>query len=445
MTAFGAYSAAMDPDPIPGFAAAERAELPRFVPAEIRFPRPRVADVAAAIDEAVAALLASRDLPQSAQVGVTVGSRGISGIAAIALATVDALKRRGLRPFVIPAMGSHGGATSDGQRHLLAHYGITEESMGVEIRADMATRPLGRTSEGVNAFIARTGWDADAVLLLNRVKPHTDFKGELESGLAKMCAIGLGKLDGAQECHSHVFGIGLGAAILSAARHIIETGRILGGIAIVENAYHETALIEAMRPDELFERERALLAEARRLMGRLPLDDVDVLICDRMGKNISGAGLDTNVIGRSVYGYVQGQAWQPEMPIVRRIIVRDLADESDGNAVGMGLVDFVSERFASKVNMEVTALNALTARSPENAKWPIVTKNDQESLRLALSILPARPDGPRIVHVRDTLELASLRVSEPCVPLLHGRDDVVLGDPAPLEFDTVGDILSPFA
>ncbi len=435
----------MDPDPLPRFLAAERAAVPRFVPMQMSFPRPRIADVGVAVEDSVATLLAACPLPDGAQVGVTVGSRGISGIAAIARAAVDAIGRRRLRPFVIPAMGSHGGATADGQRHLLAHYGITEETMGVEIRAEMATHALGRTSDGVEAFIAQTGWDADAVVLLNRVKPHTDFKDELESGLSKMCAIGLGKLDGAQECHSHVFGIGLGRAIRSAARRVIETGKILGGIALVENAYHETALIEPVRPDELFDREEVLLAEARRLMGRLPLDDVDVLICDRMGKNISGAGLDTNVIGRSVYGYVQGQAWRPEMPVVRRIIVRDLADESDGNAVGMGLVDFVSERFAHKVNMEVTALNALTARSPENAKWPIVTKNDQESLRLALSILPARPHGPRIVYVRDTLELASLRVSEACVPLLAARRDVVLGEPEPLEFDAAGDIVSPFA
>ncbi|MDP9265892.1 MAG: lactate racemase domain-containing protein [Chloroflexota bacterium] len=435
----------MDPDPLASFLPADRAAVPPFLPAQVVFPRPRVADVGMAVEDAVAGLLASRALPEGAEVGLTVGSRGISGIASIARAALDALGRRGMRPFVIPAMGSHGGATADGQRHLLAHYGITEETMGVEVRAAMATHALGRTAEGVEAFIAQSAWDADAVLLLNRVKPHTDFKGELESGLSKMCAIGLGKFDAAQECHSHVFGIGLGRAIRSAAGRVIESGKILGGIAIVENAYHETALIEPVPLDGFFAREEALLAEARRLMGRLPLDDIDVLICDRMGKNISGAGLDTNVIGRSVYGYIQGQAWQPDMPVVRRIIVRDLADESDGNAVGMGLVDFVSERFARKVNMEVTALNALTARSPENAKWPIVTKNDQESLRLALSIIPPRPEGPRIVYVRDTLELASLQVSEACAPLLASRPDVVLGDPAPLDFDAAGDVVSPFA
>jgi hypothetical protein len=278
-------------------------------------------------------------------------------------------------------MGSHGGATAPGQRHLLAHYGVTEELVGAPIRDDMAARSLGVTPEGVEAFIAEAGWQGDGVLLLNRVKPHTDFKGPLESGLAKMCAIGLGKYEAARECHRQVFGMGLGKAIRAAAGRVIESGKIIGGVAILENAYHETARIEAVALDDFFAHEERLLIEAKRLMGRLPLDEIDVLICDRMGKNISGAGIDTNIIGRSVYGYEHGRPWHEGMPVIHRIVVRDLADESDGNAVGMGMVDFVPRRFARKVNEEVTVLNATTARSPENAKWPIVLQNDRECLR----------------------------------------------------------------
>ncbi len=416
----------------------------RLAPVTVRFPRPAVADVAAATRDAVAQVLASRTLKAGAEIGVTVGSRGIANIAVIARAAIDALQSAGHKPFVIPAMGSHGGATSEGQRNLLAHYGVTAEELGVPIRDGMDARSLGVTAEGVEAFIAEAGWDSDGVLLLNRVKPHTDFKGTLESGLAKMCAIGLGKYEGARECHRQVFGIGLGNALRAAAGRIIETGKILGGVAILENAYHETAKIEAVTLDDFFAHEERLLVEAKRLMGRLPLDEIDILICDRMGKNISGAGIDTNIIGRSVYGYEQGRPWQPGMPVIHRIIVRDLADESDGNAVGMGLVDFIPRRFAKKVNEEVTWLNALTARSPENAKWPFVLETDRDCLRMALTVIPERPSGPVIVHVRDTLALSEAYVSETALTLLRGRDDVAAaGAAAPIGWD--GDaVRSPF-
>jgi len=401
----------------------EQDEL-RLAPVTVTFPRPVVVDVVAATTDAVAQMLASRSLPAGAEIGVTIGSRGI------ARAAIDALTAHGHRPFVIPAMGSHGGATSVGQRGLLAHYGVTEDELGVPIRDDMAARSLGRTPEGIEAFIAEVAWQADGVLLLNRVKPHTDFKGPLESGLAKMCAIGLGKLEGARECHRQVFGIGLGNALRSAAVRVIESGKILGGVAIVENAYHETALIEAVGLDGFFGHEERLLAEAKRLMGRLPLDEIDLLICDRMGKNISGAGIDTNIIGRSVYGYEQGRPWQPGMPVIHRIVVLDLAEESDGNAVGMGMVDFVPRRFARKVNEAVTVLNAVTARSPENAKWPIVLESDRDCLRMALATMPDRSTGPVVVYVRDTLELGRAYVSDAALALLRGRDDVAAAGPA---------------
>lgn len=416
----------------------------RVAPVTIRFPRPVLSDVAAATRDAVEQILASRPLPAGAEIGVTVGSRGIAGIAGITRAAIDTLRAHGHRPFVIPAMGSHGGATSAGQRSLLAHYGVTEEELGAPIRDDMAARSLGVTAEGIEAFIAEVAWQADGVLLLNRVKPHTDFKGPLESGLAKMCAIGLGKYEGARECHRQVFGIGLGNALRAAAARVIESGKILGGVAILENAYHETAKVEAVTLDDFFAHEERLLVEAKGLMGRLPLDEIDILLCDRMGKKISGAGIDTNIIGRSVYGYVQGEPWQRGMPVIHRIVVRDLADESDGNAVGMGMVDFVPRRFARKVNEEVTVLNAVTARSPENAKWPIVLETDRDCLRMALATSPERAMGPLVLHVRDTLELGRAYVSEACLPLLEDRADVaVTGPTAPMRWS--GDALaSPF-
>jgi hypothetical protein len=310
----------------------------------------------------------------------------------------------------------------------------------------METRSLGRTGDGVEIRMAEVAWQSDGVLLVNRVKPHTDFKGPLESGLAKICAIGLGKLDGAREIHRHLFTVGLGRAIRGVAEAIVATGKVLGGLAILENAYHETAKLAGVPASGLFGAEERLLDEARRLMGRLPLDEIDVLVCDRLGKNISGAGLDTNITGRSVYGYQPGIPWHEGMPSITRIVVMDVSDESDGNAVGMGLVDYVPERFLSRVDGRVTSLNAMTSCSPAGAKTPISLPDDREALLAALRTSRIRPEGPRVVYVRDTLELENVLVSEACRPLLEGRPGLQLApEPEPLDFDGRGRLRSPFA
>ena len=421
-------------------------DIPLFFTVRQSFDRPRVGDVTAAVRGELEAVLPGRSIGADARVGVAVGSRGIRDIATVVRAAIDFLKGRGARPFILPAMGSHGGATAEGQRQLIAHYGVTEEAMGCPVRAEMETRGLGRTASGVEVRVAETAWQSDGVLLVNRVKPHTDYKGPLESGLAKMCAIGLGKYDGAREIHRHLFTVGLGEAIRGVAEEVVATGRILGGIALLENAYHETARVVGVPARALFETEEGLLVEARRLMGRLPLDEIDVLVCDRLGKNISGAGLDTNVIGRSVYGYTAGQPWREGMARILRIAVMDVSDESDGNAVGMGLVDFVPERFTRRVDHGVTRLNALTSCCPTSAKTPVVLADDREAIRAAIRTSPVRPEGPRVVYARDTLELERVLVSEACRPLVEGREGVeIVSGPAPLRFDGSGRLLSPFA
>ena len=421
--------------PLPGL-------LPRMFCVRQRFPRPRVTDVASAVARELEVLLPTAR--PGAEIGITVGSRGIAGIAAIVKAAVDFLEKRGARPFIIPAMGSHGGAVAEGQRHLIGYFGITEESMGAPIRDRMETRSIGKTPEGVEVFLAATALDSDGVLLLNRVKPHTDYKGRIESGLTKICAIGLGKYEGAEECHGHLYDIGLGEAIRIAAERIVSSGKILGGLAILENAYHETARMEAVPVEGLFAREEGLLEEARGLMGRLPLQELDVLICERMGKNISGAGLDTNIIGRSVYGYFPGVPWQKGMAAIYRIVVLDLSDESDGNAVGMGMADFVSERFARKVRHPVTTINAVTACAPSQGRLPIVARNDAEALSMALRTSPRRPGGSLVALVRDTLDLEKVCLSEACLPLIREREDLeVLSGPDPLQFDADGNMVSP--
>lgn len=421
-------------------------DIPLFFTLRQTFDRPRVQDLAASVRGELERVLPPGSVAAGARIGVTVGSRGIRDIASVVRTAVDFLRSRGARPFVLPAMGSHGGATDDGQRRLIAHYGVTEEAMGCPVRAEMETRSLGRTASGVEVRMAEAAWDSDGVLLVNRVKPHTDYKGPLESGLAKICAIGLGKYDGAREIHRHLFTLGLGSAIREVAGKLVSTGRVLGGLAILENAYHETARVVGVPVRTLFETEEELLVEARRLMGRLPLDEIDVLVCDRLGKNISGTGLDTNIVGRSIYGYTPGQPWCAGMPGILRIAVMDLSDESDGNAVGMGLVDFVPERFIRRVDHEVTSLNSLTSCSPAGAKTPVVLADDREVILAAIRTSRLRPEGPRLAYVRDTLELDNVLVSEACRPLVEGREGTeIVSGPAPLRFDAGGRLLSPFA
>ena len=420
-------------------------DLPLFFRIRQTFDRPRVEDRAAVVRRELETILPPGSIAAGARIGVTVGSRGILGIDTMVRAAVDLLKDRGAQPFIIPAMGSHGGATAEGQTSLIAHYGVTEAAMGCPVRAEMETRSLGRTASGIEARMAEVAWRSDGVLLMNRIKPHTDYKGPIESGLTKIAAIGLGKYDGAREIHRHLFTAGLGAAIREVAEILVGTGRILGGLGILENAYHETARIAGAPAEALFETEEQLLTEARRLMGRLPLREIDVLVCDRLGKNISGAGLDTNIIGRSIYGYTPGQPWLDDMPHILRIAVMDVSDESDGNAVGMGLVDFVPERFVGRVDHDVTRLNALTSCSPTGAKTPVVLPDDREAIQAGIQTATLRPEGPRVVYVRDTLELEHVLVSEACRPFVEGQPGIeVISGPKPLPFDEGGRLQSPF-
>ena len=418
-------------------------DIPRFVRIRQSFPRPVEADPPAAVHRELARILP--DVRPGAEIGVTVGSRGITSIDRITRAAVDYLKERGACPFIVPAMGSHGGAAAEAQEHLIAHYGVTEASMGCPIRSAMETRSLGASDQGVDVRIAEAAWNSDGILLVNRIKPHTDYKGAIESGLTKICAIGLGKYDGAREIHRHLFTVGLGEAIRSVTEAIVASGKIVGGLGILENAYHETAKVAGVAVERFFDAEMDLLGEARRLMGKLPLDEIDVLFCDRLGKNISGAGLDTNIIGRSVYGYVHGVPWCEGMPSILRIVVSDLARESDGNGVGMGHVEYVTKRFFEKVNHEITALNAMTACAPMGARTPVVLENDREALTAGIRTSRIRPEGSRVVYIRDTLELESVLVSEACLPVLEGRDDIEIeSEPAELEFDGDGYVMSPF-
>ncbi len=420
-------------------------DLPHMFLVRQKFPRPRVRDVRRAVAAELDKVFPPGSIRAGAEIGVTVGSRGITNIVEITRAALDYLKGRDAKPFIIPAMGSHGGGEGEAQRALIAHYGVTEKSMDVPIRHQMATRRLGKTPEGVEVYLAEAAWNSDGILLMNRVKPHTDFKGTIESGLTKICAIGLGKYDGAQEYHSHIFDIGLGRAIVSVTKKVLETGKVLGGLAILENGYHETARLAGVTTDGFFEQEEKLLVEAKALMPALPLKELDVLLCDRMGKNISGAGLDTNITGRNVYGYTQGVPWCEGMTGIYRIVVCDLSEESDGNAVGMGSVDFATRKFADKIDHKVTTINAVTACCPHNARTPVIQPTDRDALSMALRSVQRRPEGPLVAYIRDTLELERIYLSTGCRPLIEESDSIeVVSEPVPLRFDGEGNLVSPF-
>ncbi|MFN7289219.1 MAG: [Fe-S]-binding protein [Pirellula sp.] len=347
-------------------------------------------------------------------VALGVGSRGITNLAEIVRQTIGQIKSRGAIPFIIPAMGSHGGATSLGQIAVLAEYGVTSESMGVEIKASLDVREMGVNEHGVVAYCSLDALAADHIFLINRVKPHTDFFGTLGSGLIKMSVIGLGKHRGAKAMHLGAMKYGYETSIRTLARIILRETPILGGIAILEDARHNTAEIEAVRAEEMETREAQLLERSKTLMPKLPFEEVDLLIIDRIGKNISGAGMDPNIVNRSIHGYSSWPArGEHTAPFIRRIYVRGLTEETAGNAIGIGLADATSDRLIQEMDRKKTEINALTASTVLSCKIPIVFANDQSAIEGMLSTLPlASNREAKIARIADTLSLEHMDISQ---------------------------------
>lgn len=410
--------------------------LPRFVRVRQSFDAPAVADVAAAT---AAALEPVRGRIQPGMtVAITAGSRGIHDKPAVVRAAGEWLRSVGAEPFVVPAMGSHGGATAEGQVEMLRGLGMSEQTLGMPVRATMDTVDLGTVPGGPSARLDRIAADADAVLVVNRVKPHTDFKGDIESGLAKITAIGLGKQTGAEGIHR--FGPGaLGTWIPAVARRIIATGKILGGIAIVENAFDRAAAIEFVEPEGIAgEHEQRLLLLASRLMGRLPFDDLDVAIVDVMGKDKSGVGIDPNVVGRLA---IRGSA-EFDRPRIANIVVLDISAASHGNAMGMGLADFVPFRLIEKLDLRNCYINAVTGGlgGPQRAQIPMAMPTDRDAVAAAV-LTCGRPDplACRMVRMPDTLDLSELLVSEPLLDEVARSERLeILGPPEALRFGPDG-------
>ena len=412
--------------------------LPRVARVKQRFAGPTLADVAGAVRQALAAVALPVRAGQS--VALTVGSRGVVNIDVIARATVDHLKGLGARPFIIPAMGSHGGGTAEGQQAVLAHYGVTEAAMGCPIRATMDVVQVGEVL-GLPIWLDRHAAEADWIGVINRVKPHTGFKGEIESGLFKMMTIGMGKHRGAIQAHRANIRLGYETMIVALGREMLRRVPIAFGLGIVENGYDETALVRALLPAELEAGERGLLRQAKAWMPRLPVDALDLLVVDEIGKDVSGTGMDTNVIGRHATFFETPFT----TPRITFIVACDLTANTYGNANGIGLADFTTRRLADKVDWSPTYINALTACSPRGPKLPPVLDTARDAIAVALSCLGLdRPQDARLVRIRNTLRLAEVEVSEALLPELAGRDDVErLGDPAPIAFAPDGS-LPPF-
>ncbi|MBI3029827.1 MAG: DUF362 domain-containing protein [Candidatus Rokubacteria bacterium] len=410
--------------------------FPRMVRVRQSFPRPRVEDVPAAVRQALSQI----SLPVKAgdRVAVGAGSRGIADIATIVRATVDHLKALGARPFVIPAMGSHGGATPEGQLSVLAHYGITEAAMGCPLRATMEVVQVGEAL-GLPVWLDRTAAEADWIGVVNRVKPHTDFKGTIESGCFKMLTIGLGKQKGAAQYHRANVQHGYETVITAVGREMLARARIAFGLGIVENAYDETAKVQAFTAADLEAGERALLKDARDWMMRLPFSPLDVLVVEEMGKNISGAGMDSNVIGRPTNPHEPF----PADPKILWIVVLDLTRESYGNAMGIGNGDFTTRRLVEKIDMKATLINCLTACAPNGAKIPATFDSDRDAIEAALDTIGLTPpERARVVRVKNTLTLGEIEVSEVFLPEVEKREDLALaGEPRPLRFDAAGTLV----
>ncbi len=387
-------------------------ELPRFIRVRQNFPITPSLDIRRTLEIEFQKL--REQIRPGDRIAVGVGSRGITHLVEIVACVLEQLQILGAKPFIIPAMGSHGGATPQGQRDVLASYGITEHSMGVPIMDSLDVQQIGISKDNVPAYCSTEALEADGIVLINRIKPHTDFFGTLGSGLIKMSVIGLGKRTGATAMHLAATQFGYENAIRGIAQVVLQKTPLLGGIAIVENQYHDTARIQVVPKEDFESAEKQLLIEARSLMPLLPFDEIDLLIIDQIGKNISGAGMDPNVINRSIHGYsslpLRGDRTSP---FIRRIFVRSLTIETDGNAVGIGMADATTTRLVLETNTQVTNINALTSLTPQSVKVPISFYTDREAIERMLASLPL-PDtrNARIVRILDTLSVADMVISE---------------------------------
>lgn len=418
-----------------------KTEIPRMVEIHQKIPSPKLNDFVSEIKKELEKANLKGKIRPGAEIAVTAGSRGIAHYPEILATVVDEVKRAGGKPFLIPAMGSHGGASSEGQVSLLKDHGITAESVGAPISASMEVDFVGNLRNGSPVYVDRNALKADGIVIVGRVKPHTDFKGEIESGLMKMMVIGLGKQKGAEMIHRFK-SEGYHKLIPEAARLIMEKAPIILSLAVIENADHEIAVVKAVEPKDVEREELKLLEKAKALLPRLPFKKIDVLIVEEIGKEISGAGIDTNVVGRF---WLPGEV-DPLSPTIGSIVVLDLSEDTHGNAIGMGLADLTTQRLVSKIDYPSTFVNALTSGHPLCGKTPVFLPTDRDAITIALQTCgTVDTKNARVVRIRNTLRLEKLWISESLLeevkadPKLQKTLEVV-DEPREMQFDVLGSL-----
>lgn len=415
--------------------------FPRLLLVRQRFPDRRIPDLAAEVHARLASAGFGARLKPGSRVAIGVGSRGIHNIATIVRHVVQYWKDQGMHPFLFPAMGSHGAASAAGQAEVLAHYGITEAAMGCPLVSQLEVVSLGKTADGIEAFMDRMAYESDGVMLVGRIKWHTDFAGKIESGLFKMMAIGLGKFAGAQRYHSYAYRLGLEHVIRSIGRQVLKSNKILGGLAILEDANHNTAKLDAVPVEVMEQREEENLALVKSWMAKIPVD-LDILVLDEIGKNISGAGMDTKVVNRGVNG--EYNPW-PDTPKIERVFVRDLSELTYNSAVGLGMADVVTDRLVNRTNWEPTIINSLTANTPAAIRTPVHFRTDRECIERFTPTV-GKIDLSEVTYgwIRNTMELGLIALSENLRGQIESDPQLEIEAVVDFEFDGEGNLISPF-
>ena len=416
--------------------------FPRLFFVRQNFPDRRIKDIPGEVHAQLASSGFGSTLKPGARVALGVGSRGIENIATIVRAVVDYWKSRGCQPFIFPAMGSHGAATAEGQADVLAHLGIHEATMGCPVVSHLDVVSLGATEDGIEAFLDKNAFNSDGVFLIGRVKWHTDFAGKIESGLYKMMAIGLGKFAGAQRYHTYAYKLGsMEHVIRQVGRQVLKSGKILGGLAILEDANHNTAQLTAVPVDQMEQKEEELQALTKTWMGHIPVKVLDMLIIDEIGKTFSGAGMDTKVVNRGVNG--EYNPW-PNTPKINRIFIRGISPHSYGNGVGLGMADVIHDRLLEQIDWVPTRINSLTASSPAAIRTPAHFASDKECLERFMPTV-GRLDFMDVTYgwISNTLEIQLLAMSEHLRAEIEAAPHLeIVSDPFDFEFDANGDLSS---
>jgi Lactate racemase N-terminal domain len=412
--------------------------MPKMVPIRQKFSAVEVKNIPDEIKTLFQREEKLKKIKKGSRIAVAVGSRGIHAIDKVVSVLIHELKQLGTQPFIVPAMGSHGGATAEGQRKVLAGYGVTEETMGVPVRSSMEVEEIGKLENGTSVYLDKEALSSDGIVVVNRVKPHTAFKAEYESGLIKMLAIGLGKHKGATAFHSCGMDM-FGELLPQLGKVVLAKAPVLFGLAIIENAYDHAARFEIVWNEDIVQREKALLAEAKSLMPRIIPEPLDLLIVHELGKEISGSGMDPNITGRSSSPFFR----KPDALRVQRIVVLNLTAATKGNATGLGMADITTKKVVDNIDMDYTYINAITSGVLAAARIPLNVPTDLEAIQLGLktSFRVNHPES-RIVWIKNTLALEKIFASETLLPEIRKNSRLeVLGDPKPMHFDEKGNLL----